>query len=471
MKRFIRSKILNFKIQRRIYEGMPQPLRNMIACVPFHIVAGKHYREVMRRQAYFDRAGRDDIHAYQEERLKNILNFAVDHVTAYKPYARSVRRYNAFDALREFPPLEKEHLQKNLNAYLPDILKEIPHYECTTGGTSGNQLKFYVDNHSQSVETAFMHRQWKRVGYAPNCKKATFRGVDFSDLSSGVYWQSNPIYNELQFSPYHMSDSTMNAYWNKLCQYNPAFIHGYPSAISLLARFLNSNHYDVSVLNIRAVLLGSENLFPDQRTLIESVFKTRVFSWYGHSERLILAGECEETTDYHHFPDYGILEFLDDADQPVDTPGDYGELTGTGLLNYSLPLIRYKTGDRARLLDWNCKCGRAFDRFDNVQGRWHQEIVIGKHGAKISLAALNVHGDFFDHVVRYQYHQKKPGLLTIKMMVDDIYSSEDDFSIKQAYKRKLGDVLDISLEIVPDIPLTSRGKFRKLVQEIPDAGL
>ena len=58
---------------------------------------------------------------------------------------------------------------------------------------------------------AFMHQQWKRVDYKPTFKKATFRGVSFKKIDSS-YWQENPIHNELQFSPFHINDSTMGKY-------------------------------------------------------------------------------------------------------------------------------------------------------------------------------------------------------------------------------------------------------------------
>ena len=85
--------------------------------------------------------------------------------------------------------------------------------------------------------------------------------------------------------------------------------------------------------------------------------------------------------------------------------GEKGEIVGTGLLNRSLPLIRYRTGDRARRLSNSCKCGRSFERFDEVEGRWKQEFVIGRSGSRISVAALNVHGSVMDRVARYQYRQ------------------------------------------------------------------
>jgi hypothetical protein len=57
---------------------------------------------------------------------------------------------------------------------------------------------------------------------------------------------------------------------------------------------------------------------------------------------------------------------------------------------------------RARRLPDACECARRFDRFDRAEGRWMQDLVIGKGGSGISMAALNVHGPGLDNVLRYR---------------------------------------------------------------------
>jgi phenylacetate-coenzyme A ligase PaaK-like adenylate-forming protein len=67
---------------------------------------------------------------------------------------------------------------------------------------------------------------------------------------------------------------------------------------------------------INAALLGSEGVSTAQRERIERAFRTRAYSWYGQSERVVLAGECETDGTYHAFPDYGILEIIDGQRRP-----------------------------------------------------------------------------------------------------------------------------------------------------------
>lgn len=451
-----------FEFKRALYEALPVGLKRTVCLVPFSWIAGRSYRATLARGEQVDRASKPELLQYQEEALGKILAFAVRQVPAYRHLQAAVDRYRPFDALKEFPLLDKDTVQADPVKFLPVDFDQIPHYETTTGGTSGNQLKIFLDDDAQSVEMGFMHRQWKRVGYTPRRRKATFRGVSFRGLKPGVFWQHNPIYNELQFSPFHMSESNLDAYLEQIGRFGPSFIHGYPSAIDSLAEYILRHDLSGRLPRIDAVFLGSEGASAGQRERIARAFDARVYSWYGHSERVVLAGECEKNSSYHHFPDYGVLEIVDDDGKSCEREGERGEIVGTGLLNRCMPLIRYRTGDYATRLLSECECGRCWDRFANVEGRWRQDMVVGRSGARISLAALNMHGPLFERVVRYQYFQEKAGVCMLKLMVAPGFSEQDGLAIQAAYTDKVGSEIEFRVHVVDDIPLTSRGKLRLL---------
>lgn len=451
-----------FQLKRHLYEALPVPIKRSVCLIPFSWLAGKAYREVYRRGKWFDHVSKEELHVYQETELGKALEFAVDQVPAYQHLRSVVTRLRPFDALKAFPLLDKETIQENQNEYLPRDFKSIVHYETTTGGTSGNQLKIFLDDCSQAVELGFMHRQWLRVGYTPRQRKATFRGVAFPNLTLGVYWQHNPVYNELQFSPFHMSEANLGAYVDQIIRFRPSYFHGYPSAVDTLAEYVLRHDLGERMPPIHAALLGSEGSTTVQRNRIERAFRTRVYTWYGHSERVVLAGECEKNSTYHHFPDYGILEIIDDKGNACDGEGLRGEIVGTGLYNRCMPLIRYRTGDYATRLEGVCSCGRCWDRFTDVEGRWKQDVIVGKQGTRISMAALNMHGPLFERVRRFQYFQDTRGLCVLKIMVAPGFSEQNRLAIEKAYKEKVGDEVDFKIQVVDEIPLTGRGKLKML---------
>lgn len=453
---------MGFSLKRNIYESLPLAIKQGLCLIPFSWWAGKAYRTIYRRGPWFDRASREELLHYQERQLGRLLRFAAEQVPAYRHFRQSVERFRPFDVLKEFPLLDKDTVQANLRNYLPRDFAKIPHYEVTTGGTSGNQLKLYLDDHSQSIEMAFGYRFMKRMGYTPRRRKATFRGVPFANLTPGVFWQYNPIYSEVQFSPFHMSEDNLPAYIEQFIRYCPEYLHGYPSAIDALAEHIIRHDLFSRLPQIKAAFLCSEGCSTMQRERIEKGFRTRVFSWYGHTERVIFAGECEKNSTYHQFPDYGILEIIDDAGNSCEKEGERGEIVGTGLNNFCMPLIRYRTGDYATRLASRCECGRDWARFTDVEGRWKHDMVIGQSGSRISIAALNMHGPLFDRVVRYQYYQEAVGVCVLKVVVAPEFTERDRLAIKAAYNAKVGDEVQFTVQIVKDIPLTARGKLKML---------
>ncbi len=304
---------MSFSLKRRLDQESPAWVQRTIGRVPRSLLAGAAYRRTLAAGAKLDRLSRAELLAFQEQRLGEMLAFATEQVPAYQPLRSTVARLRPFEALQAFPLLDKRTLQEDFERYLPRDLRSIPHWECTTGGTSGNQLRFLLDDASASHELAFIHRLWARVGDEPRCRKATFRGTSFAGLRAGVYWKANPIHNELVFSPFHMGARTLDAYVAEIRRFRPVYLHGYPSALQLLADHVLREGVDLAPLGPRAVLLASEAMPEEQRRAFEKAFGCRSFSWYGHSERVVLGGECERDSTYDQFPDYGVLEIVNDA--------------------------------------------------------------------------------------------------------------------------------------------------------------
>ena len=108
-----------FELKRSLYESLPVPVKRSICLIPFSWLAGKAYRDTYRRGDWFDRASRKDLRQYQERELGDVLLFAVDQVPAYRRLRPIVERHMPFEALKEFPLLDKDTVQANQRDYLP----------------------------------------------------------------------------------------------------------------------------------------------------------------------------------------------------------------------------------------------------------------------------------------------------------------------------------------------------------------
>jgi len=428
-----------------------------------------------------ERWSKEKLRKYQEKQLQKFLEQTVKHVPFYSKINISsedpfknlekfpiVQKETIHGDLEKFPVMEKEIMQRDINKFLADNIPKKNTYYVTTGGTTnrtGSYFGFNLDNSAYGKEWAFVMMAWRRVGFKPGDKMVSFRGIECKKTDKGIFWQDNPIYNMIEMSPFHMSEENLPKYIKKIKECKLKYLYGYPSLLSLLAKYVeNCNN---GFPKIKAVLAVSEDVYPGQRELIERAFNTRLFSFYGLSEKVIMAPECEYDTRYHAFPEYGITEVVDKNGDPVGE-GERGELVGTGFLNHYLPFIRYRTVDFATLSDQKCKCGRNHIMLEDLKGRSSQDFLVGKSEVLYSMTSIYfiVHSDIFDNVYRFQFSQKDPGFVTLKIIPRIGFSSDDKKKIFDAIYERTGKDLELFIEEVDNIELTPGGKSKLFIQDL-----
>jgi phenylacetate-CoA ligase len=262
-----------------------------------------------------------------------------------------------------------------------------------------------------------------------------------------------------------LSDTYLNEIWHHLLSFNPDFIYAYPSAAYIVAKYVKNSKSKLPE-SLKAILLGSENIYNSQRDFIEDIFRVKTFAWYGHSEKLVLAGECEYDRIYHAYPQYGFVEFINQNNETAK-PGELAEIIGTGFINTVMPFIRYRTGDWCVYLGDHCSlCKRNYPVFKNVQGRWIQEMLVGRDLNLISMSAINVHSKEFERVSRFQYFQEQPGKATLKLVPSRSFSKFEEQKIFNTIQDKLKDTIVLDIQLVNDIPNTVSGKFKFIDQRL-----
>ena len=416
------------------------------------------------------RWSREELAAYQMKALSRLLDHAYENVPYYH------RIFNerglvpgdiaTLNDLELLPFLTRDDLQKNLADLKARNYPESAFEYVTTGGSTGIPVGFYYERGaSRAREWAFMKTQWDRVGYRFTDRCVVLRGYVVGSPKEGTFSKKALFGRWLIMSSHHMTEETLPAYIDQIRRFRPRFIQAYPSTTVILARYMRE--HDIEPFpTVKAVLCGSENLYPWQRDLITGALGCRVFSWYGNSEQTVLAGECEESTRYHIFPEYGIVELIGRDGRPVEGPGAMGEVVTTGLMNPICPLIRYRTMDVAVAAEGQCSCGRAYPLLERVEGRLHEFIVTRDHRL-ISMTAVNMHSDVFDNVAQFQFYQMREGEVLMRIVKKPGYTDLDTERILQELGKKFEGDVDLTVRFVGKIPRTRRGKYRFLIQDLP----
>jgi phenylacetate-CoA ligase len=449
----------------KLKEAAKKVLRPVYYRLPTNICYGPQFASTLRLLDESEGWGRERLDDYQLTRLRALLEHAARHV----PYYRRLFRATGFDPervreiadLRLLPLLDKETVRANLSDLLADNIRPRRMRYFTTGGSTGTPLGVYNLRDAGGRERAFMLKQWQRVGFREGERRAMLRGWP---VRNRRHWRYEASERAFIFSNFHMTPDNVAEYARVMRAERLPYLHAYPSAVIDFARQLQSIGQEPP--RFKAILASSENLYPGQREFIEAFYGARLFSWYGHTEDLILAGECEVSNHYHIFPEYGVAEVLKEDGAPAEGQGEMGELVGTTIDNYAMPLIRYRTDDWVIIGPRSCECGRPYKLLEATRGRWHQEMLVGRLDNLISITALNIHTDVFDRVQQVQFYQRERGKVELRIRRRDGYSERDSRRILAALAEKMGDTMEVELKFTDDIPLVASGKFRFVIQEL-----
>ncbi|MBN2589426.1 MAG: methyltransferase domain-containing protein [Sedimentisphaerales bacterium] len=413
----------------------------------------------------------EQVRQYQLETLREILNIAYEKTKFYRQMFDSVgfnlNDFDSLDYLRKLPTINKQTIIDNLSDICTKNINENNVDYVSTGGTSGIPLNFYINAGRSAIEYAYLISSWERAGYKLGMPMAVLRGRIVRPDKNGLFHEYDPILKHHYYSSFHLTEENMARYLKHITTIGQCFLHVYPSSASTLAKFiLRSGRH--APKNIRGIISESEIVYPEQRQMVEEVFGCRLFSCYGQSEKVVLAAECEKSDNYHIWPTYGYFELLDDEGNPVTTPGQRGEIVGTGFINTVMPFIRYRTGDLATYVDDHCSiCGREHILISDIQGHRVQEVLIADDGSEISWTALNMHDDTFLNVRQFQFMQEKPGRAVLRIVPADGYLQYDTEKIQRNLGNKLNGRVTFSIELVKEIPLSERGKAIYVDQRIP----
>ncbi|ACN13816.1 coenzyme F390 synthetase-like protein [Desulforapulum autotrophicum HRM2] len=157
----------------------------------------------------------------------------------------------------------------------------------------------------------------------------------------------------------------------KIAAFRADCIIGLPVQVLSLARSSRATAHgsSISTNRIKSVLLTGDYVPLSIIRAIKEIWHCPVFIHYGMTETGLGGGvECRAQRGCHLREADLFFEIIDENGYPLPL-GQVGEVTVTTLTRTGMPLIRYRTGDRACFLEDLCPCGSRLKRLDRVRGR------------------------------------------------------------------------------------------------------
>lgn len=169
--------------------------------------------------------------------------------------------------------------------------------------------------------------------------------------------------------------------WQTIEEIKPTVLIGVPSFILKLMEFAEQNTIVYQKSSVKTIICIGEAIRQPDLTMnalgerIKKAWDVTLISTYASTEMQTAFTECVHGKGGHLHPELLIVEILDEQNLPVKENG-IGEVTITTLGVEAMPLIRYKTGDLAKIYSEPCMCGRNTVRLSPLAGRKQQMLKV-----------------------------------------------------------------------------------------------
>lgn len=422
----------------------------------------EHYRDLNATR----QAGIEGIEKYQIDRLRELLIEACEYSPWYKQAfhgagisKESFRSEPPLELLSQLPFLEKTELRERTFEVMSMNPARSSFAKVSTSGTTGSPMEIVFDKEGRQATFAEWRCYYDWLGLPQEFRSARFSGriIVKPGALHKPFWVHNWADKQLFMSAYHLKESNLNTYVEKLNSFKPVLIDGYPSAIYVIARYIVNNEIKLAFKPI-AVSTTAETLLDHQRDVIEQAFKCKVYNQYASSEGAPWIVECQQG-NYHLWLDTGVFEFINK--KPLDDETDIAELVVTSFRNFKTPLIRYRIGDYVQLFkqEPNCTCSAPYPVIKGIIGRDDDILFTDEKGwvGRMDPAYKGVRGITQSKLIQHTAEE-----LEVLLVTDDGFDKTQQDLFLKNLRERLGQNLKITLNKLDHIPLGKSGKLKSV---------
>lgn len=310
------------------------------------------------------------------EQLVETIHYAVKHAPFYQKHFsnHSLEELN-WESFRSLPFTTKEDLSQNNRDFLCVPPNQIAEY-VTTSGTSGKPVTIYLTKKDLLRLGKNEKESFELTGAKAGDLFQLMTTIDKQFMAGLAYYLG---VQELNAGMIRIGPGVPALQWNSILENKPTILIAVPSFLINLIDYAKQNGIDINQTSVRSAICIGEPIREDD--LSENVLAKRIhadwnielFSTYASTEMGAAFTECRSHQGGHLNEDLIYLEVLDEEGNAV-SHGEKGEIVISTLGTEGTPLLRYKTGDVARVYKEACSCGRTSPRVGPILGRKNQMI-------------------------------------------------------------------------------------------------
>ncbi|NNL83333.1 MAG: phenylacetate--CoA ligase family protein [Winogradskyella sp.] len=385
----------------------------------------------------------------------NHLNRLLSHAIKTTPFYSDINEYNS---LQNFPVISKVIIQENFELFRSSKYLSKEHFKVSTSGSTGVPFFLYQNKGKRIRNQADVIFFFKESGYNVGNRLYELEvWRDHNKKGKIKAW----LQNALQFDISRLTDDRISSLIQilKNDHQSKKTMLGFASSYEMIAQYLERNQLFLKNLGITAAIANAEYLNSYTKKCLGKHLNTQVLSRYSSEELGIIAQQTLKSPNnfvINHASYYvEILDFK--SENPVKI-GEYGRIVVTDLFNYAMPIIRYDTGDIAKL-------GLSDDgsiQLDEIEGR-KMDVIYDTTGNLISSFIVYTKFYKYYHLLKqYQFIQQHKKVYEIKLnLKEEKFDLEDE--LIASIKTDLGEDSQIIITYVNEIPPLSSGKRRKVI--------
>lgn len=405
----------------------------------------------------------------QLRKLQALLRHAYDNCPYYRRQFQEAGITPAavrdLSDLLNVPTLSKEQVRTNLPDLVAGNYDRDRLRRDQSGGSTGSALTFYRDARRGDARLAVAYRHDAWTGWRIGERQSYIWGAatDLGPVTS-LRWRlrNRLVRRQTRLNCAAFDEEAMRTFALELNRWRPALVVAYAGAAYVFARFLLESK--LRVPPPKGIITSAELLQPHHRQVIEQAFGASVFDRYGARETGVIASECERHQGLHVAADSVLVEVL--ANGKPAAPGEPGEVVVTDLLNYGMPMIRYRIGDAGALSERRCECGRGLPLMDMVAGRT-SDFLVAPGGALVSAAYLTYvisQRPGLEHVMFIQDSRHR---VLIKVLPGRGFTTADLDYLEHKLRQLMGPEVTFSRELMDHIDRGPGGKYRFCICNVP----
>ena len=321
-------------------------------------------------------ASRDEITALQIERMRWTLAHAYGNVPHYKHKFDAAgvhpEDFKELEDIAKFPFTTKQDLRETYPFGMFAVPRERVLRIHASSGTTGKSTVVGYTQGDLDTWAQLMARSIRAAGGRPGDKVHVAYGYGMFTGGFGAHYGAERL--GCMVIPFGGGQTDRQV--QLIADFEPDIIMVTPSYMLAIGDEFLRQGLDPAGSSLKIGIHGAEPWTEAMRHEIEQRFGIEAVDIYGLSEVMGpgVAQECIETKDGPViWEDHFYPEIIDPESGAVLAPGEEGELVFTSLTKEALPVIRYRTRDRTRLLP---PTARSMRRMAKISGRTDDMLII-----------------------------------------------------------------------------------------------